>query len=202
VIRLFVTVAMLPLLVQCHHATPVNSPKTLPDMIDDVRGSIVQIAVTVSPFLNIPPQLPKPIADCFAKARFETNSCIVGTGFFVNDKGDIVTATHVLDGANWVIDQLATVHLGANVVALFPLRNGEKGKGFYRWNYEDYSIRPAGIQDKLHDVAVFSLFAPEKFRDIGHTFGLSRAAPVIFDTERPRDGEGVYACGYPMGRKS
>jgi S1-C subfamily serine protease len=56
-------------------------------------------------------------------------------------------------------------------------------------------------EDKVHDIAVLSPMNTMALTHDPFGFPDAKFAPtaVTFDTRRPRDGDDVFACGYPMG---
>ncbi len=78
----------------------------LSDLINSVRGSVVKIVVVRLDLKET--QLP-PLVTC----PFTHTTCVAGTGFFVNNNGDVVTAAHVVDGVQEVVRQLAAIHIEA-----------------------------------------------------------------------------------------
>lgn len=187
------------------------NPK-LADAIDSIRPSVVKVVVKLvrSP-ANPFPQVPEAFKGCFN----DTSVCIVGTGFFVNSNGDVVTAFHVVDGfraksgayirgTRQVIEALeaAGVHAGIGIGVATP--NFEKGGITVLSNTQLYSAELVAT-DPSHDLALIRPTA-NPFRGMPQLIGGQALADmprptvkdVTFSLSRPRDGEDVFACGYPF----
>jgi S1-C subfamily serine protease len=180
------------------------SQKTTADLIEQVRPAVVQVYVVITDPPH-PAQEPLPISqplkDCFGWRRI----CVVGTGFFINDSGDVVTASHVADAVQQIIQLLGTngIHARAGIGLSVPnsestsLTSSSNGMGFFSTLL---------ARDAEHDIAVFR---PETnpFSNMPPFFGGSGASGlpqtkvtfVRLAIGRPSDGEEIFACGFPFG---
>ena len=174
--------------------------RNLPDLIDRVRGSVVQIVVgPKDPNAEVPADLG---LQCFIRKE-----CVIGTGFFVNTDGDVVTASHVASDAAKVIARLASRNLEAIalILAMYPNSEGKSG-GQIAWNEAGFQVA-LQAEDKAHDIAVVSPLrglnpfdrAKQVFNIGDQGFNLKAAR---LDVGRPRDGEDVFACGFPLGAEA
>jgi S1-C subfamily serine protease len=155
---------------------------SLPDLIDSVRESVVKIVVVRMDLQETP--LPASVT-----CPFTHTSCVVGTGFFVNDSADVVTAAHVVDEVTKVVRQLNALGIPANPVVSIEYRNHveQNGDTFIG----DQLVFPFRVRarDSAHDLAVLSPTGRVSFH--------SPAAKL--DVGRSRDGAEIFACGYPLG---
>jgi S1-C subfamily serine protease len=120
---------------------------------------------------------------------FTHTSCVVGTGFFVNDRGDVVTAAHVMDDVTKVVQQLAALHIPANPVVSIEVRNKVHNNGDAVIGNQSVFAFRVRTRDPAHDLAVLSPTGSLPFH--------SPAATL--DADRSRDGTEIFACGYPLG---
>jgi S1-C subfamily serine protease len=167
---------------------PQSSADPLPALIDHVRGSVVDLAVMVQgdPFGQNIPQ--PPVISC----RFDKGFCYVGTGFFVNEDYDIITAAHVSRAITQTIYDLAKINLKGIAVMLVDEPNVES---YPTARYGNHTVRKINLtaEDKAIDLALFSLPNSQFLRaEIG-------VKSVEIDTTRVTDGDTVFECGYPGG---
>lgn len=177
-------------------ATTEKAP-SLPEMIENVRGTIMGIVVAVSPGQSV---VPSNIDRCFNGL-----TCVVGTGFFVSDKADLVTAAHVADDVEILIQRLTAIHILATASLEVALPNYETHTARISSNHSRYDFRVLA-KDDGHDIAILSPTSPNLFEQmkhlsirVGDNVITNNQRAVIFDLARPRDGEDVFACGYPLG---
>lgn len=172
--------------------------KRTTDLIESVRPAVVQVYVRIT---DVP--LPtKPVPDCFAATR---RTCVVGTGFFMNDAGDVVTASHVANAAQQIIQTLGSNGIHAEVGIGVNMPNVETKILTFGSNTEGFTAILIAT-DAEHDIA--ALHTPiNPFTNMPKTFGgtgtenlpQTRATFVHLAVERPRDGEEIVACGFPFG---
>lgn len=184
--------------------TAIHGSKNLSDMIDLVRSSIVRIQVDLeNPRTEIP-------ADLQYRGCFKSGTCVVGTGFFVNESGDVVTAWHVVNGASAIIQVLQQRGILSACDVGYALPNVEKnGKARIAFNFVTIPYRPLAL-DRTHDVSILSHAGPNPFQIIPQVFvgPASKEVPNLkpmvarMYNARPRDGDEVFACGFPMGAES
>jgi S1-C subfamily serine protease len=161
----------------------------LSDVIEIVRPAVVQITYTR---LDLPPEESARIG-----APFESRP--IGTGFLVNRDGFAVTAKHVIDGAR---EQQASCRPGRHLVSAgvaYPITENFRG---------NFRAIPFDVvaEDAAHDLAVLQLrenpfeAGGPSLIAIGGEDALPLAPGILrLVTERPRDGLGVAASGYPLG---
>jgi S1-C subfamily serine protease len=181
----------------------------LADFIDGIRPTVVQVAIHAKGgFGNIPPKF----QSCFKGGTY----CIAGTGFFVSSNGDIVTAFHVVDGyrtkdgsddpgAKQVIDALGAIGIPAEMVIGVAIPNIDNGRITVA-STTNYFQAILISTDPSHDLALIRATV-NPFTHMPRTFGgpgasgmpQAMAGAVSLSMIRPRDGEEVFAAGYPFG---
>lgn len=160
----------------------LDKESSLPDLIDSVRKSVVKIVVVRMDLQETP--LPASVT-----CRFTHDSCVVGTGFFVNDGADVVTAAHVVDDVTKVVQELTALGIPANRVVSMEIRNHvNQNGGAFIGNQSVFSFRVRAT-DRAHDLAVLSPTGSLSFH----------SAAANLDIGRSRDGTEIFACGYPLG---
>lgn len=186
---------------QQHNSSPTPS---LSKMIEGVRGSVVGIAVRVYFDQPIPSSI-----NCFKE-----NKCVLGTGFFINDKADVVTASHVADSVTSLLQKLTDLHIAASAFleVATPNFENEKVGGVTLTtarSYKNFGFR-IQAEDRAHDIALLSPTIPNLFEKARQplvdvlTSGKQSKPPasspsaVTFDIARPQEGDDVFACGYPL----
>jgi hypothetical protein len=120
----------------------------LPEMIDKVRGSVVEVTISFSDLHMIgappgvgpvvPQSLGQNVVSCFDNFM---RICIVGTGFFVAD-GEVVTADHVFEDTEVLVQKLSEAGLKPQATVIIPLPNYEKADGGrHAYNYVGEGFR-------------------------------------------------------------
>jgi S1-C subfamily serine protease len=189
-------------------AEPQEAPK-LADLVDDVRPSVVKIDLHIHGKVEEwPPQVPQGIRECFG----EMQTCVVGTGYFVNSNGDVVTAFHVVDGydghpgVKQIIELLNATGIHAEMKIGVAVPNIERGKSVIGANTMSYSATLVST-DPAHDIALIRstknpfTSEPPLLIDAGaQSRSLGEPKFVTFSEARPRDAEDIFACGYPFGQ--
>ena len=194
------------------HAIKAQTDATLVDLIDGIRPSVVQVAIRIKTRVMPDTGLPQAFRDCF----HGTSYCIAGTGIFVNSDGDTVTALHVADGfrskdgvdhpgVKQVIEALEAAGIHAETVIGVATPNVDNGKVIIEAS-TNYFPATLIATDPAHDLALIRP-SVNPFKDFPRTFsgpgsaGLPQgmAKSVTFSVTRPRDGEAIFACGYPFG---
>lgn len=183
--------------------------KSTADLVDLVRPSVVQVAVELTP-LDPRSAIPSPLDQCFRGGAI----CVVGTGFLVNSTGDVVTASHVANGiqgnaqalgVQQIIQMLEANGIHAEPRIAVSIPNVETS---HLTVASASQLFPATLvaADAEHDIAVFHATV-NPFTDMPKTFGGSgtaglsqaKARFVHLALKRPRDGEEIFACGFPFG---
>ena len=189
--------------------TTIDNQNSTADLVDLVRPAVVQVAVKISgiPTMNaIPPSL----ANCFRTLSV----CTVGTGFFVNSDGDVVTASHVANGGQGnpselgiqqIIQILAARGIQATSIIAVSIPNVETSHIVVSGGIKLFSVELTAV-DPQHDIAIFHTKInpftnmPKTFAGLGTVgFPQTKATFVQLSLRRPRDGEEVFACGFPFG---
>jgi S1-C subfamily serine protease len=138
----------------------------LADMIARTRTTIVRIRV---PFIPEPPR------------RYEER----GTGFFINEQGNVVTARHV-------VKPPAAVGLRMNYIEIeFQLPQSSS-----QHEIHFSSMAELVAEDEENDIAVLSVRDnPLSHKDTG-------ATAATLDSSRMREGAPVFTLGHPLGTKT
>ena len=186
--------------------------KSIADLVELVRPAVVQVAVEITDSVGGNP-IPSPLDQCFQNRGI----CVVGTGFFVNATGDVVTASHVANGiqargpapgalgTQQIIEILGATGIHANAIIEVSMPNVEsRGLTLSSGRMSFPVIFVAA--DAEHDIAVFHATV-NPFTNMGRTFSGPRyaglpqttAKSVSLALSRPRDGEEIFACGFPFG---
>ena len=180
-------------------ATP---QKNTTHLIELVRPAVVQVIVRIA---DGRPPIPLPVRrevqECFGASEV---LCVVGTGFFITDTGDVITASHVAAAVQQIIQVLGTngIHAEATIGVSMPnveTKNLTIASGTIGF--------PATLiaTDAEHDIAAFRP-TTNPFTNMRKTFSGSgasgfpqtKAAFVHLAASRPRDGEEIFACGFPF----
>jgi S1-C subfamily serine protease len=186
----------------------------LADIIDDVRPSVVQVAVHV--LLGGQIESVMNARESFPPCLQRSMNCIVGTGFFVNSDGYVVTAFHVVDGfrgpdgtdhpgAKQLVDLLETGGIHSEVVIGISQPNFDNGSSVIAASTEYYSASIVAT-DPSHDLAIIKAsFGSSDHMPawisgpgIADVKMMTRKA-VTISKSRPRDAEDIFACGYAFG---
>lgn len=181
------------------------------DAVDMVRPAVVQVGVEIADSGTIP-AITASLPPCFRHLPI----CVVGSGFFVNDNGDVVTAFHV---ANGVQEPSGGFIPGVRQVIQLLEANGVDGIAVIGVNLPDVEtprlritsavrLFPATLvaMDAEHDIAVFrATVNPFTNMDslliVPSVAGIPQAKAkfVKLDSRRLRDTEEIFACGFPFG---
>jgi S1-C subfamily serine protease len=179
-----------------------NQQETTADLVEAVRPSIVQVAVRIS---DQTPQPSGPVDEAVAKCFKGTPLCVLGTGFFVDDSGDVVTASHVATDGQKIIGMLAGINVHATMAIEVSVPNVEKGNLLFSSNSMNLNATQIGIETEHDLAALHPLINP--FTNMPVMFGgrgavglpQPKAKVLHLAAERPRDGEMIFACGFPFG---
>ncbi len=197
---LLIITLVFPTNAESYFLTGENSA---PDIVDVVRPAVVQVGIKITDISKVP-DIPASLAPCFRHVHI----CIIGSGFLVNDEGDIVTASHVANGTRGVQQFIGL--LEANGIQAIPII----GVSFPNIKIRQYEAR-AGVKffpavliatDAAHDIALYHATV-NPFTNMGPMAivpdvpGLPQAKAefVTLDPRRPRDTEEIFACGFPFG---
>lgn len=176
--------------------------RTLPDLIEQVRQSVVQVTITIPhpgiPFSEVP--IPEKERAYFAKPFF-----VLGTGVFINSDGVVLTAAHVAQDAEMILADFAKVGVKAIVNISVQQPNVDSGKILVAAGNIDVPAVLVGIDPSRDVSALRPLQNP--FKELPTVIGgvgakdVPRPKPLVakFGLERPRDGQSIFACGFPKG---
>ncbi|MGA2608015.1 MAG: S1C family serine protease [Terriglobia bacterium] len=186
-------------------STALDQSKSLSDMIDLVRPSVVRIQVDLA---NSRTEVP---GDLPFRGCFRSGTCVVGTGLFVNENGDVVTAWHVANDVAAIVQTLEQRGIQSAVLVSLALPNVEKENGKIKVDVaRNFAAFPYGplAMDRAHDLCVISPARLNPFQGIPQISvvlppenvvpKLKPIAARMFNA-RPRDGDEVFACGFPLG---
>jgi S1-C subfamily serine protease len=144
----------------------------LPDSIDAVRPSIVQIAVDLQ--------------DQPGSASIRR----LGTGFIIDADFRVITALHVVQR----IEQ-AWAKYSATAERSILVGYAQPNADFERANFTFIAYDAVKV-DARHDLAVLEPRADSLARGLASL--RNQPAPVDIDASRPRDGESIAVSGYPL----
>lgn len=185
-------------------APAADTKKSTADLIELVRPEVVQVVVRIA-LLDTTKPIPFSLNKLFIRPIF-----IAGTGFFVNDAGDVVTASHVVNGVprtgepgtQQIIQMLAQHGIHADTLIGVSLPNVDKNGLTISSPTELFPVALVAV-DARHDIAVFHA-TDNPFKSKTKMFsgpGMPQRTTkfVQFATDRPRDGQEVFTCGFPLG---
>jgi S1-C subfamily serine protease len=163
---------------------------TLPDVIDAVRPSVVQISYSA---IRIPRE-PGDLRD-----QPVVLGGPLGTGFIVNEEGYVVTVEHVLAAARRLPEQYPDREIHVGVGLALPNREN------VRANFGTVGFEVVE-EDPRHDLALLKMpsnpLGPEGavlMEVAGESIRVPRLGVPSIRTDRPRDGDGIAVSGYPLG---
>jgi S1-C subfamily serine protease len=160
----------------------------LPDAIDSARPSVVQLG-----FLIVRPQ--GDLAQRLGGKQIHTQ--VLGTGFFVDEEGHVVTAKHVLD-AGRRLDAAINAERKGMMIGV-----AQKNSENMRANFASCGGTVIA-EDEKHDLALIKLAANPFTGELGSGIQIGdEMVPLlheatVVDRNRPRDGESVATSGYPL----
>lgn len=144
----------------------------------------------------------------------EDGVSIFGTGFFVNDAGYVITASHVLDGfrspdgqehpgIKQIREQLESLGVHSSIMVGVHIPDTDKGSFRSSSSTLDYEADIVDL-DYLHDLALIKTRVNPFDKGVPMGIIIKRKsvinAPryVTFTVARPMNSESVFACGYPL----
>jgi S1-C subfamily serine protease len=164
-----------------------KTPMQISEAIDHIRPAVVQIRFFAAGFTD---EVRRRMGRPFITA------CL-GTGFFVNSDGYVVTACHVIQQGRRIAEQ---VQAG----------NKQIGAGLAQPNTENMRGNFALVEfdeidaDEQHDLALLKLKRNPFKGEVTSGFAVGgKEVPLLFDTvtispKRPKDGTAVGISGYPL----
>jgi S1-C subfamily serine protease len=199
----FIVVLMLGSIATCQHnqksmKSPPAQPSapTLEAMIQQVQTSVVAILVTIED---------AGIQDEETRKFVRDNSIfVVGTGFIVNDRGQIITAEHVVDDLKNLKGQLEAKHANVSWRIGIPLPAAETKHVTVLGGITGVPFTVT-LEDPVNDLAVLTpgpnIFALNPLI-VSPGIPVSHPSVARLSTQRPRDGQEVFAIGFPAGSKA
>lgn len=167
---------------------------TLPNEIEQVRQSVVQIVINLADPRDRNRLPVGPIYD-----HLRDGPLIMGTGVMINHNGDFLTAAHVVLEMNKLDEDLTKLGIKTLVMVGFT------SHAFDAPNVRVYSTTSYFESTEQRwkvagDVAIVHVDrAPERgSANVAGVTTLYRPKPSKFSLKRPRAGDPVFACGYPM----
>jgi S1-C subfamily serine protease len=167
----------------------------LPEAIEKVRPSVVQISVLLTGYSEAALQVLRKPFDQFD----------AGTGILVSEKGYVITAKHVMDGLKkyrtrdasgqeWNAEERRTL------VGIAIPNSGDQGPGDYgvvvRASFDAIPAEEVA-EDEVHDLALLKLQS-NPF-ELAHKEGAkARVSAARFFAGRPDDGALIAVSGYPL----
>jgi S1-C subfamily serine protease len=167
---------------------------TLPEAIEFVRPSVVQIAVLIDPALTPGAAIQMP----GVHTKFP-----LGTGFMVNADGYVITARHVIEAFKSLV-VTGNKHLLIGL-ALPNLENFTSGGGSITMRASFGNVECDVVEeDESHDIALLKM----KLNPFNGGMGTFMKTPTgsidyphkvaTLSPARPHDGEHVAVSGYPL----
>jgi S1-C subfamily serine protease len=161
----------------------------LPEVIDLVRPSVVQISCSVS---GDSPEVRAQLGGKF----FE--SMPLGTGFFVSEDAHVITAQHVIAGARDLPGQFpgADIRVGVGIAA----PNTENMRAIFSVTGFDLLE-----EDPRHDLALLRTNQNPFQGEVASGIVINDSPMELLyrvatlNPDRPRDGDGIAVSGYPLG---
>ncbi len=174
---------------------------TLPEAVNFVRPSVVQLTLTLD-------QFPEPTRAAVGGRFFLSRA--LGTGFFVSDEGYVITAMHVLKAyqniplnlnVNGQVLPIGRKRLSTGVPVPSMKHAGASLESRGSFGLIDFDVIE---QDPRHDLVLLKLgrnpFKAENGPGIvvgGQAMKYDVRAAIL-SAGRPRDGESVGVSGYPL----
>jgi S1-C subfamily serine protease len=161
----------------------------LTESVDHVRPCIVQVNFLATHLSqNLQSQLNRPFV-----------SSPLGTGFLVNSEGYVITANHVIDSGQQLIQKIDAGQKQVYVGLALPNTENMRGN-FSLVNFELVD------KDERHDLALLKLRKNPFRGEVSSGIVVNgKEVPLLFgiailNTDRPKDGAYVAISGYPLGQ--
>ncbi len=198
--KIFKIIAVMCLSIMGHNACSAVAQKPLPDLVDGVKWSVVRVELMLTnpedaKSSNMPAELRQFLEGGGALAE--------GTGVIIDDDADILTAGHVASSIVELNHMLYAKGIYTDLMVGFAQPSLDLPFKV-RDDVQSYSAKITFI-DSPHDVAILrSSVNPIKDR-AGTIFAaggkrlitVNKARSLTLALKKPRDGESVFACGFP-----
>lgn len=173
---------------------------TLPQAIESIRPSVVQIQVLV--------KFPSGTTDLYSRPAEDSRAFLSGSGVLVTEKGYVVTARHVVHDirSRQLPEPIGFKGTRQLLVGLaYPNLENFKSKGSSLSMRAGFALIEAEIveEDEEHDLALLRL-KTNPFTDhaslvrfAGEEIKYLRKAGTISSIARPADGDAIVISGYP-----
>jgi S1-C subfamily serine protease len=176
-------------------AAQTQQVATKASSVDTVRTNVAQITLVLSKQTN--QALPGNLGECLAKSIV----CIAGTGVFVDDRGDILTAAHVAVSIRDAIKALSAQDISSSIHVGMPLNREPHTLKVESSSY--YLEASIDAIDPEHDVALLRTqviedpYRPGSYVQF-RNWGDHGPKPVHFYTPRVQHAEEIFTCGFPL----
>jgi S1-C subfamily serine protease len=160
---------------------------TLPEAIQKVKPCIIQVSILAT---NLAPEFQERI-----KKPFFDN--VLGTGFFVNPEGYVITAKHVIDGGFEMLEKIPAGKKQIFVGLALPNNDNMRGN----FSCVDFKVIDA---DSRHDIVLLKPSRNPFKGEIRSGFVINdKEIPLLYgvptlNLSRPMDGLPIAVSGYPL----
>jgi S1-C subfamily serine protease len=196
----FAISSLLCLPLQAQDRSKSIRPMTLPQAIESIRPSVVQIQVSV--------KFPSGSTDLYSRPAEDSRSFLSGSGVLVTEKGYVVTARHVVHDiqSRQLPEPIGFKGTRQLLVGLaYPNLENFKSKGSSLSLRAGFSLIEAEIveEDEQHDLALLRLKTnpftdhASRMRFAAEEIKYLRKAATISSINRPADGDAIVISGYP-----
>lgn len=171
----------------CKLIPKVKGTMSIEKAIDSIRPSVVQILFSA---FDLPEETQRLVGKPFITQ-------VLGTGFFVNSEGYIITARHVIQGGITLFEKTKA---GRKTIAVgLAMPNSENMRG----NFTTVGFDIIG-EDRMNDVTLLKLKRNPFKGEVSSGFVVGGKkiellyGEVTFNSTRPKEGIAVAISGYPL----